>query len=99
MHDTPPLAPVNHSLVFARLRWNLLRNTCRTVLWSSPVRLVTIILCSILVWVAVFVISALGFAFLAEKQIPFAGNIVGLLFDLLFLSLAVMLIFSGSIIL
>jgi ABC-2 type transport system permease protein len=99
MHDTPSPLPVNHSLVFSRLRWHMLRNTCRTVLWSSPVRLVTIILCSILVWAAVFAISALGFAFLAEKKIPFAGSIVGFLFDLLFLSLAVMLVFSGSIIL
>jgi ABC-2 type transport system permease protein len=99
MHHTPPLPSVNHSLVFARLRWKMLRNTCRTVLWTSPVRLVTIILCSVLVWAAVFAISALGFAFVAEKQIPFAGAIIGLVFDLLFLSLAVMLVFSGSIIL
>jgi ABC-2 type transport system permease protein len=85
--------------LFQQLRWNLLRNAARVVMNGSPVRLVTIVLCSALVWVTVFGISGLGFLFLEERQIPFVGALVGLMFDFLFLSLSVMLIFSGGIIL
>src|SRR5947209_218173 len=99
---TQPLAaprPVSQAWLFQQLRWNLLRNATRVVMNGSPVRLVTIILCSALVWATVFVISGLGFLFLAERQILFVDYYIGLMFDFLFLALSVMLIFSGGIIL
>ncbi len=43
--------------------------------------------------------SSLGFYHLHQQRIPFAGGIIGTLFDMLFLALGVMLIFSTSIIL
>jgi ABC-2 type transport system permease protein len=94
-----PRSASDQPLLFQRLRWHLLRNSTATVLYSSPVRLVTILLCSVLVWVVVYAAAAWGFHELREYRIPFAGGIIGTLFDLLFLALATMLVFSSGIIL
>lgn len=88
-----------HAVLFQRLRWQMLRNGTRFILSGSPIRLLTILLGSLLVCGSVFAISGLGFAFLDHQKVPFAGSVVALLFDFLFLSLAVMLIFSGGLIL
>jgi ABC-2 type transport system permease protein len=90
---------INQPLLFERLRWRLLRNSAATMLTSSPVRVITILLCSLVVWIGVFAASAWGFHDLEVQRIPFAGGIVGLLFDLLFFALAIMLLFSTAIIL
>jgi ABC-2 type transport system permease protein len=89
----------NQPVLFQRLRWHLLRNSTATVLQTSPVRLITILACSLLVWAGVFAASRWGFRDLQAQGIPFAGGIVGTLFDLLFLAMATMLIFSTGIIL
>src|SRR5205814_10732377 len=39
------------------------------------------------------------FAFVAERQVPLGGDIVGIIFDLMFLTLGVMLVFSTGLIL
>jgi ABC-2 type transport system permease protein len=90
---------VNQPVLFQRLRWRLLHNSTSVVLRSSPVRLISILLCSVLVWGGIFAASAWGFYELHVQNIPFAGAIIGTVFDLLFLALAVMLIFSSGIIL
>src|SRR5216684_1213370 len=90
---------INQPLLFQRLRWRLLHNSTTVVLRSSPVRLISILLCSLLVWGGIFGASAWGFYELHVQNIPFAGAIIGTVFDLLFLALAVMLIFSSGIIL
>lgn len=95
---TVPRLP-SQPVIFQQLRWRLFRNSLRTLLEGSPVRLVTIIACSLLIWAGVFIASAWGFHDLQAQHIPFAGGIIGTLFDLLFLALAVMLIFSTAIIL
>lgn len=84
---------------FQRLRLSTFRNTLGVLLQQSAVRVVSIFLTSLIIAVSVFFVSLLGFQFLASRDIPFAGGIVTFLFDLLFLSLAVLLIFSGGIIL
>ena len=99
MNDVLRRQPVRQPRVFEWLRWRLLCNSMLTVLHSTPVRLVTIIFCSALVWAGVFAGSAFGFHKLNDLQIPFALGIIGTVFDLLFLALAVMLIFSTGIIL
>jgi ABC-2 type transport system permease protein len=91
--------PRSSILLFQRLRWRLLCNNFRVVLRGSPVRVLTIFFASLLIWAGVYTTSAFGFLFIQEHQIPFAGGIVATLFDFLFLSLAVMLIFSTGIIL
>jgi ABC-2 type transport system permease protein len=94
-----PRRPVSQPRLFQRLRWHILRNTLGALLDGSRVRAVTIVLCSALVWGAVYAVSRAGFAFLNLQNIFLGGGIVGTLFDLLFLSLTVLLIFSSGIIL
>ncbi len=86
------------ALLFQRLRWQLLRNGARLLARAAPIRVATIFICSLLICAAVATASVEGFSFLRQQQVPFAGSITGLLFDFLFLSLAVMLVFSGGLI-
>lgn len=96
---TNPRPQVSRQAIFQRLRWQLLRNSAATVLHGAPVRLITIVVCSLVVWGVIFAGSAWGFRDLGAQNIPFAGGIIGILFDLLFLALAIMLVFSSGIIL
>lgn len=92
--------PLDHAWLFHRLRLRLLRNSWRSLVGKSSMRPVTILLCSLVVWAFVFTISWGGFFFLrVEIGVPLTGEIVGILLDLLFLSLAVLLIFSSGLIL
>ncbi len=91
---------VNQALLFHKLRGRLLRNSWRVMVGQSMMRPLTIFLCSIIVWCFVFLISWGGFLFLrSDVGVPLTGEIVGVLFDLLFLSLAVLLVFSSGLIL
>ncbi len=86
--------------LFQRLRWRLLRNTLHVLVSKSPVRLVTIFLCSLIIWGGLFAISLMGFTFLkVELRVPLDGAILGTLFNLLFVVLTVLLVFSSGIIL
>lgn len=87
-------------MLFYRLRLRLLRNSWRTLIGQSSMRPLTIVLCSLVVWGFVFSIGWGGFLFLrVEVGVPLTGEIVGVLLDLLFLSLAVLLVFSSGLIL
>jgi ABC-2 type transport system permease protein len=97
---TPAMPRVNQALLFQKLRWHLLLNSWRVLFGQSSMRPLMILLCSLVVWVFVFAVSWAGFTFLqAEVGVPLEGGIVGILLDLLFLSLAVLLIFSSGLIL
>jgi ABC-2 type transport system permease protein len=85
--------------IFQSLRWRLFCNHVGTAFAGTPMRLVSILLCSVVVWGAVFAAAALGFYHLHRHQIPFAGGIISMLFDMLFLALGMMLVFSTGIIL
>src|SRR5262245_32318994 len=85
--------------LFQWLRWRIARNAGALLLGNSRVRLVTIIVCSLLVGGVVFAGSLEVFLFLKRTEIPFSGRIVGTLFDFLFLALGMLLIFSGGLIL
>src|SRR5262245_26060811 len=98
MSDTFRPGPGAPGLVFARLRWQMLRNATRIMLGQS-LRPLTILLCSLVVWAFVFLVSYLGFRFLQLQGFPLAGGVVSLLFDLLFASLAALLVFSSGLIL
>ena len=95
----PARVASTQSAIFQRLRLRIVRNTVVTVIQDAPLRLATILFSSLLVWIGVFAASSLGFHHLLVQQIPFAGGIVGTMFDMLFLALGIMLIFSTSIIL
>jgi ABC-2 type transport system permease protein len=93
-------APRDHALLFRWLRWRLLRNSLRLVLSQSFVRVLTILLCSALIWSGLFVLSYAGFHELKTRwTFPLDGRIIGALFDLLFVSLTVLLLFSTGLIL
>ena len=94
-----PTGPTDQALLFQRLRWNLLGNSWQ-VMKGQSMRPLTILMCSVVVWAFVFTVSLGGFRFLKyEVQLPLDGEIVGLLFDLLFLTLGALLIFSSGLIL
>jgi ABC-2 type transport system permease protein len=97
--DAPPVAPAAQAWLFQRLRWRVVRNAGSLLFSNSRVRLVTIVLCSLLIAGTVFAGSLEGFRLLERQNIPFSGRLVGTLFDFLFLALAVLLIFSGGLIL
>lgn len=92
--------PVSQGLLFQRLRWRLLRNATHVVLNHSRLRVFTIFLCSALIWGSLFGISLVGFRELKVRwDFPLDGSLMGLVFDLLFVSLSALLIFSTGIIL
>ncbi len=95
---TPGRSP-SQAMLFQWLRRRLLANNFRLLFSGSPVRLISIVACCLIIWAGLFAVSAWGFYFVQKEQIPFAGRILGTLFDFLFVSLAVMLFFSSGIIL
>lgn len=93
-------SPVNQGVLFQRLRWRLWNNGLRLLFAGSFVKPLTILLCSIVVWVFVFVVSLVGFRFLVEVvKLSLDEQIVGMLLGLLFFSLGVLLVFSSGLIL
>ena len=86
--------------LFLWLRRRQLGNAAHAVADQSAVRLLSILAASLIVWVFVYVVSHSGFHWIASWQkVPAFGGIVGLLFDFMFVSLGVMLIFSTALIL
>jgi ABC-2 type transport system permease protein len=93
----PPGA--NQFFIFQRLRGRLLRNTLHTAIEGSTLRMLTILLCSLLIWGGIFAVGWEAFHFFRAENVYLAGGIVEAIFDLLFLALTVLLIFSTGIIL
>src|SRR5215831_3394611 len=103
MSDSPPAArvAVNQMRLFARLRWRLLGNTLRVLVEQSSLRVGSIVLTSAVIWAFVFSMGWSGFGYIAEgpRNVPAFGSIVSVLFDVLFVALGVMLVFSTGLIL
>src|SRR4051794_10699821 len=89
----------DEGLLFRRLRWMLLRNTWRTLVGQSLIRPLTILFSSLIIWAFVFGVSYEGFRFIAQQKLPLGGDIVGIVFDLMFLTLGTLLVFSTGLIL
>src|SRR6266851_6085161 len=91
---------VNQALLFQRLRWRLLHNSWHALIGQSVLRPMTILLCSLVVWAFVFGVSLAGFQFLRDDiHINPRWDIFGLLLDVLFFALGVLLLFSSGLIL
>ena len=87
-------------LLMQRLRAAMFRNALRRLPGQSVVRPLTILLITLLIWALVYFGSLEGFRFLGEDvHVPLHGEIVGILLDLLFFTLGVLLLFSGGLIL
>lgn len=85
--------------VFLKLGWRILNNTWKSFSTLALIRPFSIAICSLIVVHFVFIVSWFGFKYLVDQKLPLGGNIVALLFDLLFLSLAGLLVFSTGLIL
>src|SRR5262245_49831034 len=98
---SPARQPVNQMRLFGRLRLRILRNTLRVLLEQSSLRVVSIALTSLVIWAFVFGVSWSGFRYIAQppQRVPAFGAIVGVLFDLMFASLGMMLVLSTGLIL
>jgi ABC-2 type transport system permease protein len=86
-------------IVFYRLRSRLLRNSARLLVQQSMMRILTFAAISVLVSGFVFGISLEGFRYLQTFGLVALNSVIGLIFDLLFLVMIVMLLFSTSLIL
>jgi ABC-2 type transport system permease protein len=87
-------------MLFLRLRWRLFANSLRALRESTPIRPLSIFFCSMIVWLFIFFVSLEGFRFLQhDVRLPLGGEIVGTLFDVLFMLLGVLLIFSSGLVL
>jgi ABC-2 type transport system permease protein len=94
------ISPIPRPLLMQRLRATIIRNNFRTLLGQSMVRPLTVVLITLLIWALVFYASLKGFRFLRDDAfIPLRGEIVGILLDLLFLTLGALLVFTGGLIL
>ena len=91
-----PSAP-SQRLLFQRLRWRLARNARTQLFGNSRVRLLSIVLSSLVVWVALFGVAYYGFGRLVEDEIP--PVLLELLFNAMFVTLGVMLVFSTGLVL
>ncbi len=88
------------TLLFTRMRCHLLRNSVSTLFHGAFVRLATILFCSILIWGLLFGVSYYGFHELKTLwEIPLDLNVIELAFDMLFMTLTILLTFSTCIIL
>jgi ABC-2 type transport system permease protein len=93
-------SPSTRPFLMQRLRATIIRNSFRTLIGQSMVRPLTVVLITILIWALVFYASLEGFRFLRDDaHIPLRGGIVGVLLDLLFLTLGALLVFTGGLIL
>ena len=90
---------ISQAAVFRWLRFRLLRNGLRVALESGKIKLFTMLSTSLVVAAFVFGMSWYGIADLFAYKVPAKGLIVGGLFDLMFFTLGVMLVFSTGIIL
>jgi ABC-2 type transport system permease protein len=90
---TPP------SFLFHRLRYRLLCNAARLLFQQSVLRVFSVVAISLLVGGLVFGVSLEGFHYLRQFGLPAAGSVIGTIFDFLFLTLHVMLLFSTALIL
>ncbi len=102
--QTGPLAtPSSHlpadqtARALRRLRWCLTRNTVRSILSGSRLRLSMILICCAVFWLGLFGLFLGGFEFMGMNDALFNG-IFEYLFSMFFLSILVMLFFSTGII-
>jgi ABC-2 type transport system permease protein len=103
LRPAQPVAPSVQALLFQRLRMRLLHNSLGSFVFATSIRLGTIVLLSVLIWAFLFIVAWYGYGFLRHQDLQFRMLIMDmvctLILDLMFLVLAVMLVFSGGLIL
>ncbi len=87
--------------LFWRLRWGVLRSITRIALRSSRVQVISVTVASPVLWIGLFFLFCEGFLFI-QRGLVHAGlraQLVQVIFNVFFLALTVMLMFSSAIIL
>jgi ABC-2 type transport system permease protein len=92
-------APAPQGWLFQRLRLRVARNAGTQLFGNSRVRLISMVASSLVVWAGVFAVSHAGFGLMAEREIPGAGRILELLFNMMFFVLGGMLVLSTALVL
>ncbi len=90
-------APERTARALRWLRWWQIRNTIRTAIQGSRLRISMILFCSAVFWGGLFILFLGGFQFIG-LYVDLANTIIEYLFSMFFLSLLVMLFFSTGII-
>jgi ABC-2 type transport system permease protein len=93
----PPIRPSQTASALRRLRYCLTRNTVRSILAGSRLRLAMILICSLVFWLGLFGLFVGGFEFIGLSDELF-NAIFEYLFSMFFLSILIMLFFSTGII-
>lgn len=93
------LPKTSFHLLFHRLRSRIASNNFATIVREAPLRAITVILCSAVIWWIVFGVSMGGMKYLRDKNISLSGDLIGIVFNVLFLALTLLLVFSTGIIL
>ena len=93
----PIIRPTQTASALRRLRFCLTRNTIRSVLSGSRLRLSMILFCSLVFWLGLFGLFIGGFEFIGLSDELF-NAIFEYLFSMFFLSILIMLFFSTGII-
>jgi ABC-2 type transport system permease protein len=93
----PPIKAIQTARALRNLRWCLTRNTIRSLLAGSRLRLAMILFCSVVFWVGLFGLFLGGFEFIGLSDALF-NAIFEYLFSMFFLSISIMLFFSTGII-
>src|SRR5436305_920720 len=85
--------------LFSRLRYRVFAHSLEVYWRTAKARLITILVCTLIIAGVVLAAALEGFWLLKSMSLPGPGIIIGLLFDFLFLTLGLMLVFSGGLIL
>ena len=98
---TQLLSPVEEMRLFWRLRWQIARALLRFALRSARLQVVSVAVATLCLWVGLFVLFFGGFHLL-QTGLVHAGmraQLTHAIFNLFFLALTVMLVFSAAILL
>ncbi len=94
--EPPPLPAEQTARALRHLRWWLMRNTVRSILSGSRLRLAMILFCSAVFWLGLFGLFWGSFEFIGIND-ALVNGIFEYLFSMFFLSILVMLFFSTGI--
>jgi ABC-2 type transport system permease protein len=92
-------SPIPAPWLFSRLHWRVFRNSWRTLFGRSILRPLIALFVVAIIWAFVYTVGFGGFYLLREHRVPLVADAIGIVLDLVFLALGVLLIFSGGLIL
>lgn len=91
---------INEARVLQDLRWRMFRNSLDVMLRQSFIRVFTILLCCLVIWGTLFIISYYGFMELRTQwKLSLKETPIAILFNASFVVLSILLTFSTGIIL